>query len=162
MDLKKILASACAALLLAATGCAHRASVEAATKDAEEAKKIAPTIASNSTQEEATEREALLGVWTSGSCGHRAYLRRIELRADGRFAARDAVAPCPQGARCAWSGVIDWAGGWSVEEGIIPLEIDSGQRLPDRVPDRFIVMNGETLRIAEQTGDVVCPYRRES
>ncbi|HUT77298.1 MAG TPA: hypothetical protein VM285_06415 [Polyangia bacterium] len=104
----------------------------------------------------------LVGAWENGSCGERKYRRRVELFADGRFAAVDEVAPCPPGARCVWSGIIRWQGTWSLEGRILTITVEpaKGDRLPDVVPGSFEIIADDPVALAERTVDLVCPYRR--
>lgn len=51
-----------------------------------------------------------VGTWSSPSCGDRTYERRIELTADLHANVEERVSPCPEGARCMWSGIVVFEG----------------------------------------------------
>lgn len=59
--------------------------------------------------------------WESASCGERTYPRTLELREDGSFLARDLVSPCPEGATCVWSGIVERAGTYTASADRITL-----------------------------------------
>lgn len=109
------------------------------------------------------ESSLTAGEWKNGSCGERHYLRVISFKIDGTFEARDEVAPCPEGAECVSSGIIVWGGTWTMEDSAIALspETVEGGRLPDQVPQSFFVLGHSPLAIAEKTGQLVCPYRKD-
>lgn len=123
-----------------------------------------PEPAATAAAEQAREpaAEGLTGAWENGSCGERAYRRRIEFFADGRFTAVDEVAPCPPGARCVWSGIIRWLGTWSLEGRVITITVEpaEGDKLPEMVPESFEFTGDPPATLAERIGDLVCPYRR--
>lgn len=106
--------------------------------------------------------EQVLGAWENASCGDRKYLRKISFLPDGRFFAVDEVAPCPQNAKCVYSGVIPWHGTWTLSDKVIALEVDfkSDTKKPEILPDGFVVLSGEPCLIGERDGDLVCPYRK--
>ncbi len=49
------------------------------------------------------------------------YPRTYEFAADGSFTVSDAVAPCPPGAACVWSGIVTNRGRWTLSAGMLPL-----------------------------------------
>ncbi len=108
----------------------------------------------------------LSGLWQNASCGDRKYLRSVAFSEDGTFTARDEIAPCPEEAdgECAVSGVIEWLGNWTLDGmGIlITPQAPPGGRLPEQMPDRFVVLSNPPLSIGEQIGQLVCPYRNEN
>lgn len=110
----------------------------------------------------ANESSITEGAWKNGSCGERNYLRLITFNSDGKFEARDEVAPCPEGAECVSSGIIEWSGSWTLEETTIQLSPQTAQesKLPEQVPQSFFVLGRSPLIIAEKTGQLVCPYRK--
>jgi hypothetical protein len=107
--------------------------------------------------------EELIGGWQNASCGDRGYLRKYEFHQNGTFTAADEVAPCPEDAECVTSGVIEWQGTWSL--GDLGIEITSrpgkSGRLPEQVPESFVVLSMSPLSIGEKTGQLVCPFRRD-
>jgi hypothetical protein len=107
--------------------------------------------------------EELIGGWQNASCGERDYLRKYEFHKNGTFAAVDEVAPCPEEAECVTSGIIEWQGTWSL--GDLGIELTprpkEGGKLPEQVPESFVVLSMSPLSIGEKTGQLVCPFRRE-
>ncbi|NOY26106.1 MAG: hypothetical protein GXP62_09560 [Oligoflexia bacterium] len=71
--------------------------------------------------------EGLVGIWQSKSCDERTWLRAIQLDADGTWAGRDLISPCPAGASCIWSGVVEHTGTWLslAQPGHISLSLTS-------------------------------------
>jgi hypothetical protein len=69
----------------------------------------------------------LEGTWASPSCGARGYERVLVLR-DGGFQASDRVSPCPPGARCAWSGIVQRGGVYRLEGETVSLSLANGVR----------------------------------
>lgn len=60
-------------------------------------------------------------LWTSASCGDRAYPRELTLAQGGTYSGRDLVSPCPEGTTCIWSGIIDFSGGWAQAHDLVTL-----------------------------------------
>jgi hypothetical protein len=114
---------------------------------------------------EVNEDDLTAAVWQNGSCGDRKYVRKLTFNEDGTFTARDEVAPCPEGRdqQCVSSGVIDWQGRWTLAARTIRIEVEAGEsgRLPDQVPDAFVVLSDSPLAIGEKRDRLVCPYRNE-
>jgi hypothetical protein len=101
------------------------------------------------------------GSFESGACGTRAYPRKITFHADGRFAALDMVAPCPAGARCVWSGIIDWSGSWKIAERRVVLTMSAiAGKQPEHVPAEFELIGEDPWSIAEKDGATLCPYKK--
>lgn len=57
---------------------------------------------------------AVVGAWSSARCGERKYVRELELTADGTFRSADLVSPCPKGAVCVWSGIVNREGTYAL------------------------------------------------
>lgn len=68
--------------------------------------------------------------WQSPTCGERTYPRTIELREDGSFLARDLVSPCPEGATCVWSGIVERAGTYAATADLITLVLAGNEPAP--------------------------------
>lgn len=66
----------------------------------------------------------LEGSWKSNACGARKYRRDLKLEAGGRFESLDLVSPCPQGAVCVWSGIVDRKGTWKLEGATVRLTVE--------------------------------------
>ncbi|GEM_PF-3576561 len=82
----------------------------------------------------AIEGPTPVGDWVSAPCGERTYERRISFfgePADRRtFEGQDLVSPCPEGAQCAWSGIVAFNGRWWPTDtgvGLDELKADSDQ-----------------------------------
>ena len=109
--------------------------------------------------------EGLIGTWQNASCGDRAYLRSISFEKSGKFAAVDEVAPCPaeEQDKCVTSGIIEWQGVWELDDRAISLESSpvSNGKLPDTVPESFVVLSTSPLSIGEQTEEAICPFQRK-
>lgn len=65
----------------------------------------------------------LAGTWESGSCGARAYARRITFTEPASFTAEDLVSPCPKGTQCIWSGIINRSGSYKTQKDIVTLTV---------------------------------------
>jgi hypothetical protein len=78
--------------------------------------------------------QALVGTWTSTSCGERAWPRVLTLASDGTWQGQDRVSPCPPGVTCMWSGIVEHRGTWQATElaGAVRLEIEQSQ--PSQAP----------------------------
>lgn len=102
----------------------------------------------------------MVGTWQSESCGERTWLRAIRLDADGTWAGRDMVSPCPAGASCIWSGVVDHTGTWLslAQPGHISLSLTSST--PAMAPGS--VPAPSTMQITDEGGvvdDAGCAYQ---
>jgi hypothetical protein len=100
--------------------------------------------------------------WTSMACEGRAYERQIRFT-DGRFAARDLVAPCPPATLCVWSGILDRAGTWTCDRRQVRLTQDPDPRTgaPPQasqfpLPETLWLADDGTL--TEEGG--ACPYQQ--
>lgn len=94
-----------------------------------------------------------LGNWTSAACGDRPYARNIRFDKNNQYAAIDLVSPCPAGGTCVWSGLVGYAGTWSVVDNELRLrEIHAPGAPGSPHPQRFLAsMDGKLME-----GD--CPY----
>lgn len=92
-------------------------------------------------------------VWTSPSCGERAYERRFTLAPDFRYQGMDLVSPCPPDARCVWSGIVHFSGRWAMEDGDLVLAETQAEEGPGVQP-RPSRLRGDGTRFYE--GD--CAY----
>lgn len=68
--------------------------------------------------------------WTSASCGERTYPRTIAFATDGTFLARDLVSPCPEGAQCVWSGIVERKGTYTATADRIALVQEGNEPAP--------------------------------
>jgi hypothetical protein len=56
-----------------------------------------------------TSPPATSGWFRDAACGDRAFPREIGLQG-GTYVGRDLVSPCPMGATCMWSGIVEFKG----------------------------------------------------
>jgi hypothetical protein len=152
-------------ILCVGCGAAHSGqdrSGESATKDGASQGDQTVEIEDPATGRETGLRENLLGVWENASCGERKYLRSIEFKKEGKFAAVDEVAPCPEQGNCVSSGILNWEGSWNEIEGIIELEFVpiKGVKMPEKMPAMFVVLRHHPLSIGERDDHIVCPYQK--
>lgn len=145
--------------IIALAGCQKKSSTEVVTKHFPNIPQPVPAAQPEPFQLQAS---ALAGEWQNASCGERQYLRRITFVADGTFTAIDEVAPCPEDAQCVSSGIIEWRGTWRTDGKTIPIEATPAEegRLPELLPEAFVVVAEAPLSVGEQIGSTVCPYRR--
>ncbi len=141
-------------------GCQKKGSPEVVTKHFPNVPQPAPDTAPEPSFQ--LDGNALAGEWQNASCGERQYLRRITFETGGTFVATDEVAPCPEGAECVSSGIIEWHGTWTSDGKTIPIEAAPAEeeKLPDLLPSAFVVVAEEPLSVGERIGSTVCPYRR--
>lgn len=108
------------------------APVNAATASA------APAPSASASAQPSEARSTLLGRWVSPSCGERKYERQLSFEAESRFASLELVSPCPPGARCIWSGIVQRLGNYEQKGARVALVVDPpvdshGQPLPEAV-----------------------------
>jgi hypothetical protein len=151
-------------ILFTGCGAAHSGQDPSGNRVAEAASQGDPTTETEdpATGQPAGIKEDLLGVWENASCGERKYLRRIEFKKEGKFAAVDEVAPCPEQGNCVSSGILKWEGYWNENEGTIELEFvpNQGVKLPEKMPAIFVVLRQRPLSIGERDDHIVCPYQK--
>ncbi len=105
----------------------------------------------------------ITGPWENSSCGDRQYRRQITFQEGGKFAAVDEVAPCPPGTQCVWSGIVYWHGTWSLVDHTISLNskpVEAG-KMPEQLPEEFVVLAEQPLSIGEKYGEIICPYQKK-
>jgi len=106
-----------------------------------------------------------VGTWTSGRCSDRQYRRELQLSADNTFSAIDYVSPCPRGANCVWSGIVNRSGTWELfrEHDIKLTETSSvvRQGVPLATDLHYDALSGQLLEATP--GSVLnCTYERAS
>ncbi len=94
-----------------------------------------------------------VGNWTAAPCGARNYARNIRFDKNNQYAAIDLVSPCPAGGTCVWSGMVGYAGSWTVVDNeLILKEIHAPGAPGSPHPQRFLAaLDGKLME-----GD--CPY----
>jgi hypothetical protein len=115
---------------------AHSASPAASQVDAPAS--TATTASASASAKPNEPRSSLLGSWVSASCGERKYERQLSFEAGNRFASLELVSPCPPGARCVWSGIVQRLGTYEQKGTRVGLVVDApvdehGQPLPEAV-----------------------------
>jgi hypothetical protein len=98
----------------------------------------APGESASASAQPSEPRSTLLGSWVSASCGERKYERQLSFEAGNRFASLELVSPCPPGARCVWSGIVQRLGSYEQKGTRVGLVVDApvdshGQPLPEAV-----------------------------
>lgn len=102
------------------------------------------------------------GTWSSDSCGERTYARQVELETGGSYTGMDLVSPCPPNARCAWSGVVTFAGSWRQDGAVVVLgenEVSEPATGAKARPER-LHFDPLTTRLYEEDGEARCYYER--
>lgn len=108
------------------TGTAGETPTAAATEPAPPDPTVpAPTAAASETPP-APAADGWIGSWASATCGSREYRREVTFAADGTVSGRDLVSPCPKGATCVWSGIVDWKGTYTAADGKLALAVKIG------------------------------------
>lgn len=122
----------------------------------------APTSAASSAPP-APAADGWIGSWASASCGPRAYRREVTFAADGTVKGRDLVSPCPKGAACVWSGIVDWKGTYTAAEGKLALavKIDGGPRGQLTLPTE-LGWDAEAKAVVETADGSRCVYESAS
>lgn len=102
--------------------------------------------------------QALVGTWTSASCGERAWARVLTLSADGTWQGQDRVSPCPPDATCMWSGIVEHRGTWQATElaGAVRLQIDQSQ--PSQAPGGGLPPTSLRRQDGQVQDDQGCAY----
>ena len=101
---------------------------------------------------------SLVGSWQSDSCGERTWVRSLQLRDDGSWSGLDLVAPCPQGATCIWSGIVEHSGTWQAGElaGTAKLALTSSK--PAEPPGGSAVPTTLRMMNASIVDNASCTY----
>lgn len=100
-------------------------------------------------------------VWMSPECGERTYARTLELAADGTFVVRDLVSPCPEGATCVWSGIVERRGTYTATNDGIALVLADDTKGPGAKPLPTTLGRDATGAPTERgAGGVTCFYGR--
>lgn len=86
-----------------------------------------------------TPAPAAAGWYRDAACGDRSFAREIEL-GDGTYQGRDLVSPCPMGATCMWSGIVEFKGTWTRDGDALVLTETSAvpQAGPAARPKRLV------------------------
>lgn len=99
------------------------------------------------------------GSWTSPSCGDRGYERTVAFGGDGTYAGQDLVAPCPPGAVCVWSGVVDFSGTYAIDGATVTLTELKASSGPG-ASARPAALERTPEGLVEIAGDARCAYLR--
>ncbi len=136
--------------------------VEEDTKEAAPTEPTTPEAPIPNTEREDVESTNVVGIWENSSCGERKYRRVINFLKDGKLEAVDEVAPCPSDRQCVWSGIIHWYGTWTIENRTVSLDIQPAKdgKMPEILPDEFVILNQDPVSIGGREGSNVCPYQK--
>jgi hypothetical protein len=66
---------------------------------------------------EPVDAATVAGTWLGPACGERKWVRTLVFDAAGTYTGRDPISPCPPDMACVWSGILDYAGTWSIADG---------------------------------------------
>lgn len=102
--------------------------------------------------------QALVGTWTSASCGDRTWARVLTLSADGAWQGQDRVSPCPPGTTCMWSGIVEHRGTWQATElaGAVQLQVEQSQ--PGQAPGGGLPPRSLRRQDGQVQDDQGCTY----
>ena len=98
-----------------------------------------------------------LGRFHSASCGSRNYARELEFRQDGTFTAKDLMSPCPLGASCVWSGIMERSGTFVVRDATLTLTVTKGGELGGAQP-LPLTLTLERGNLVEAIANSTCAY----
>ena len=105
---------------------------------------------------------AIVATWLGEPCGERAYPRELTFTPDFRYHGRDLVSPCPEGASCIWSGVVEFSGTWEGNSQFITLSeekaIDGDKAQPR--PTTLRHMHSGHLTSEPKEG-VICSFTKQ-
>lgn len=102
------------------------------------------------------------GAWTSPHCGSRTYERILTL-GNGKYHARDEMAPCRPGTQCVWSGILERSGAYRIEGKELVLELEAEPSVPSIVPlpARLALDPGPVERPVGAADEPGCHYVRK-
>ena len=98
-----------------------------------------------------------LGRFHSAACGSRNYARELEFRQDGTFTAKDLMSPCPLGASCVWSGIMERSGTFVVRDATLTLTVTKGGELGGAQP-LPLTLTLERGNLVEAIANSTCAY----
>jgi hypothetical protein len=118
-----------------------------------------PPTAGASAAGESIDPAGIVGTWVSPACGERAWVRTLVLEAGGSYHGSDPISPCPPGARCIWSGIVDFRGTWVIADRVrLELTETPEQRPP--MAQVSVRPPSLTLRGGVLFDDLGCRYER--
>jgi len=102
----------------------------------------------------------LVGTWESAACGDRTYPRRITFVDATTFSAEDLVSPCPKGAACIWSGILNHKGTYTIEKDVVTLRVETASAGPKKVQfPTSLKLDPSGAPIEAGSDGKACPYR---
>ncbi len=101
---------------------------------------------------------SLAGAWVSDSCGERKYPRHLTFQEGGTFSSRDLVSPCPPGAACVWSGIVDRSGSFKLEGTRVTLAVEGPDPAQGAPLATSLELGPDSL--VEPSSGQPCAYRR--
>ena len=143
-------------LAIALLGCPKTKAIQEEPTPAEPVKEEPATRSAPSD----LKAESHMGSWSSAGCGERSYVRELTLAVDGTFVGRELVSPCPPGAHCIWSGIVDTSGTWSRQGEVVSLAFKGVEDSPGPTlafPEQLTYTDGHLVEAGEGEG---CTYQR--
>ena len=104
-----------------------------------------------------------MGSWESASCGARSYKRETTFAADNTVEGRDLVSPCPKGATCVWSGIVEWKGTYTNNGNKLGLsvKVQGGPKGKINLPAELMWDESQSA-VVEKSGEATCVYQRSA
>ncbi len=94
--------------------------------------------------EAAADPEQILGGWV----GVQNWVIHFQFSSDGTFEKSDRIAPCSEGSRCFWSGIVDNHGEWTLSGSKIVLQyINPQAREGATTPEALFVTSGCEMKL---------------
>ena len=122
-----------------------------------------PTGGGEATGDSPAPSDGIAGTWHSESCGKREYAREMVFLDGGTYVRFDLVSPCPPGAQCIWSGILNFRGGWTFDGTAIALN-DEQQVGSAGGGDSFgpgprkLIYQADPLRLLNPLASGTCEY----
>ncbi|MCP4920327.1 MAG: hypothetical protein GY913_25785 [Proteobacteria bacterium] len=101
--------------------------------------------------------------WRGEACGARAYPRELTFLPDFRYQGRDLVSPCPEGATCVWSGIVQFEGTWKDDGPFLTLTETSTDGAGQGSPRPTVLRRAQSGHLTEEQSEgVICGYEKSA